>query len=1009
MHSLRHSTHRKNASIRLTVGFVLAAVCLAGALGCKRGYYYRTADRDAYCLLNSRGKGPTWKVESSFNVNPDSRSRFYDPTCRTDPTLPVPAPRLYDYQLPLLATEAPKERSLDGSDESGINEPKYQDDIPTVPLDETSLSHSTASTAIGTLDKLNTIAAVPANEVVFSSANSNLAVVKSASPISSADLLLELDQEEANSVEPEQIPAPNAEPGEPLEIKINPIPVEAWLSLPQNCLGRMLEFGTVRDEYLRTFNRGVTDENLDPARRVSLENSLELALINNREYQSRKELLYRVALRLSLQQFAYQLKFFGTDGTDVGYVHDRDMGIEVNRLRTPSRLGLSRSLYTAGDLVARFANDVLLTFNGSSGYSSSVGSELLLELSQPLIQRDIRFESLTQAERDVVYAARDYVRFRKQLFSDLAGQYYSLLLTYRGIAIDTQDYFSNLRGFNRASALERVGQIPRFQVDQFEQNALRSRGNLISSCNTLERSLDRFKLQIGLPTEMPLNVDLSELEELTLRDEATVIQEQIRRKREYYVQQKERTSPQIAVAAAAELARRMVNLSDVRVQLGSGDDARQFALKVLVLRLELEDLRLEATKSRQKLSNREELELASIFDRTIDAATNSMLVIKKELDLLLALHAQRSAPSEDIPGGQKVPVDDQILRSRLSSLQQLVQEEVDLLERTLTAEKNSLYPLAIARLESVWQQSSRLETEVLLLLKRFGVEPALSDEDLDQLANLAVEFSQDSDFVSFEGLAAVEVDMDEAMLTALVQRLDLMNQRGELADAWRDIKYAGDALKSVLNVEASQSIRTRPGGNNPFDFSFDDSTTNLGLQFDTPLNRRGERNTFRLALINYNAALRNVIGAQDNVKLDIRDDLRSLELDRNQYDIAIASAALAYERVVSTRMQLIMPGGRNVSARDFLEAQQAYTQSLSSVARQHIGYLADRIQFFLDLEQLQVDAVNFWPDLRNESYPFLPNTDFGSTTPDGYGTLPCGPWYSDCLRRMEQVPAGDAN
>ena len=160
------------------------------------------------------------------------------------------------------------------------------------------------------------------------------------------------------------------------------------------------------------------------------------------------------------------------------------------------------------------------------------------------------------------------MRFRKQLFRDLANRYYNLLLTYRNIAIDTQDYFSNLRGFNRADALERVGEIPRFQVDQFEQNALSSRGSLVNSCNALEGDIDRLKLFIGLPTELPLNLDLAELESLTLRDESAVVEEQIRRKLAYVQQQEQRYGAAVAVTAAAELIRRTQNLQRLATRQG---------------------------------------------------------------------------------------------------------------------------------------------------------------------------------------------------------------------------------------------------------------------------------------------------------------------------------------------------------------------------------------------------------------------------------------------------------
>ncbi len=168
-----------------------------------------------------------------------------------------------------------------------------------------------------------------------------------------------------------------------------------------------------------------------------------------------------------------------------------------------------------------------------------------------------------------------------------------------------------------------------------------------------------------------------------------------------------------------------------------------------------------------------------------------------------------------------------------------------------------------------------------------------------------------------DGLVDIEIDHDEALLTGLVQRLDLMNQRGELADAWRQIKLAGRRLRSIIDLQATHVLRTNSKNNNPFDFTFDDSQTRLSAALDTPLNRRLQRNNFRLALINYNVGLRNLMAAEDSIKLDVREDLRQLALDRNQYVIAVASAALAYERVISTKMRLQL-GVQNVAAPRFL-------------------------------------------------------------------------------------------
>ena len=130
------------------------------------------------------------------------------------------------------------------------------------------------------------------------------------------------------------------------------------------------------------------------------------------------------------------------------------------------------------------------------------------------------------------------------------------------------------------------------------------------------------------------------------------------------------------------------------------------------------------------------------------------------------------------------------------------------------------------------------------------------------------------------GLAPLEIDVDDAMLTALTQRYDIMNQRGSLADSWRQIKLSSDELKSILNLQASHVIRTPSDSNRPFDLSIDESTTSVGVTFDAPLNRRSQRNGYRQSLINYQAALRRMTQLEDSVKLSVRNDLRSIDLGK---------------------------------------------------------------------------------------------------------------------------------
>ena len=124
---------------------------------------------------------------------------------------------------------------------------------------------------------------------------------------------------------------------------------------------------------------------------------------------------------------------------------------------------------------------------------------------------------------------------------------------------------------------------------------------------------------------------------------------------------------------------------------------------------------------------------------------------------------------------------------------------------------------------------------------------------------------------------------------------------------------------------------------------------------------------------------------------------------------AVASAALGAERVLSTQLELSL-GLSNVAARDFLEAQDAYRQSLGAVADNHIGYLVERARFFLDLELMELDDSGFWPELNNEDFQPEPRFGFPAGSGPAYGTVDPRLRYSWRMRRLfrQQFRAGKA-
>ena len=779
------------------------------------------------------------------------------------------------------------------------------------------------------------------------------------------------------------------------EVRVPPIPIESWNAIPQSCLKRMLDFDTIRKEAEYTqeaFGTAVQVQRDAEIPKLTLRDIIDIAVINSRDYQTQKESLYLTSLQLAQERFLYQFRLSSNGfGTGANFTHNRSGGTTVNGLSIPTNVRAQKALVTGGDLFASFANSILLTFNGPSGFAANVSSDVLLELSQPLIQTDVRFESLTQAERNLVYAARDFARFRKQFFVDFASRYYDLIRTFRQIEINSQNYFSLVREFKRAEAEYGTGAVPRFQVDQVEQNLLSGRGSLISTCVGVEQSLDSLKLALGIPVETQINVDLTELNELTRLDQVSVSADSINRilfRLKSSLQKPERSE---LTSAAAVLLERMIESARINPNNESGERIKDYEIERVSYLIDysrftaeeiFDELKEEQTKPTPSNTR--------LFQRSQDHTTALLNLITQEINLA-RLNSDNDRNSIDQFDSQR--------EQMLGSADQLESE----FEKIIQERSTDALPALVASSEELRKKAE----SVVAQLDSFNQITVEKDRSVDLqriISSIKKLIARLSPLINDQlaGLTPIDIDQDDAMITALVLRFDLMNQRGALADDWRQIKLASDELKSIINLNASQRISTDSNTNQPFNFSFDDSQTALSLQIDAPVNRFAQRNTYRSTLIGYQRALRNLNQLEDNIKFAIRNDLRSLALDRQQYLIAVASAALAYERVVSTSIQLAQ-GVENIAARDFLEAQTAYINALSDVASRHITYIVDRTQLFLDLELLAVDETGFWNDLTDESVkpePYFNIPPYGQPV---YGELPCVN-YSCHVRQMLCIP-----
>ena len=379
-------------------GFTILWV-LAGALGCTRSHYFRNADEDAYGILNQKLRCTPWRTPAGYSVMPDPRSRFFDPSNVVDPTLPRRRPTLNAYRLPHLTRFTPKPESQaaktpaeNAAPEELPAEGTPAEGTPTegTPTEGTATEELTPQTLTPQTPPPGTAPPeAPLPGLTPPGVGQSRWTPEAGRGQASRVILV--GYEEAEDL---------ADLG---GLRVVPLEQRIWESLPASCLTRMLEFPSVEAEYVRSFNTEALQAfPRDESPRLTLPAIMELALINSRQYQTQKEQLYRAALRLSFNRYDYDLLFLPRgNGNVTSFRSERVDGPTTSFLNSGTTVGVRKISRTGADLLSSFANDVLVTFNGQ-GVSTRVGSRLLFTAVQSLLQRDIIFENLTQAERDVV-------------------------------------------------------------------------------------------------------------------------------------------------------------------------------------------------------------------------------------------------------------------------------------------------------------------------------------------------------------------------------------------------------------------------------------------------------------------------------------------------------------------------------------------------------------------------------------------------------------------------------
>jgi outer membrane protein TolC len=209
----------------------------------------------------------------------------------------------------------------------------------------------------------------------------------------------------------------------------------------------------------------------------------------------------------------------------------------------------------------------------------------------------------------------------------------------------------------------------------------------------------------------------------------------------------------------------------------------------------------------------------------------------------------------------------------------------------------------------------------------------------------------------------LEIDAERAVRLALDRRLDLRTQVGRVFDAQRAVAVSADLLRADLLLlgrgTAGEARALGTAGEGDASLDLDKGRFAASMRLDLPWERTRERNLYRSSLLAFESAVRDVQALEDQIKLDVRDELRTLLENRETVAIQAMSYEVAKRRRESTAM--FLEAGR-AEVRDVLEAEEALVSAQNALSAALVNYRVAELQLQSDMGVLEMDEDGLWTE-----------------------------------------------
>lgn len=200
------------------------------------------------------------------------------------------------------------------------------------------------------------------------------------------------------------------------------------------------------------------------------------------------------------------------------------------------------------------------------------------------------------------------------------------------------------------------------------------------------------------------------------------------------------------------------------------------------------------------------------------------------------------------------------------------------------------------------------------------------------------------------------LELGPSVATALAYRLDLQTVEGEADDARRDVRIARNQIAPDLDLDADLTLGTDPDrARSGFDLDAGNSSYNVGLNFELPLDRVIERAGLRAAQVELERQLRELRVFRDQIALEVRVALRLIQQSRFTLELQKRNVQLNERRSLEVTLRR-----RSLDAREIIEAQEDLIDARNARDEAAADLQTAVLNYLLATGQMRVDPTGQW-------------------------------------------------